>query len=193
MRGVKTQVTSGNEVVAETSQVLTVSSPAETVVTEKVETIQKPVSTGDIVEQIVRKIEFYPGQKSSAVTIKLEPEFLGNLQINLEVVDDVLVARFSTDNHQVKQLLEMGMGQLRTQLETTGIRLERAEVNVDLGQHQGEYQHHHQPGYQNRQPLPYEVSHYYPVQFMSDTGPSETVENYLPPGDYSDGSVNYLI
>ncbi|MGI6548908.1 MAG: flagellar hook-length control protein FliK [Syntrophomonadales bacterium] len=193
LQGVKTQATSGSEGMMETPQVQPGPSRAETVMAEKTEILQKPVSTEDIIDQIVKKIEFFPGQKSSAVIIKLEPEFLGKLQINLEVVDDVLVAKFSTDNQQVKQLLEMGIGQLRNQLETTGIRLERAEVNIDLGQHQGEYQHHNQPGYQKHQPLPYEFSYDYPAQYMSETGLSEMGENQALPGDYSEGSVNYLI
>ena len=165
----------------------------ETLLVEKVDLSQKPLFNEDIMGQIVKKIELFPNQKPNVVTIKLEPEFLGRLQINLEVVDDVLIAKFSTENHQVKQLLETGMGQLRTQLEATGIRLERAEVDIDLGHHQGEFQHHNQSNYQGNQPRYHDVSHYYPVHYISEASTPEMVESQAPPDDYYDGSVNYLI
>ncbi|MGE5545156.1 MAG: flagellar hook-length control protein FliK [Bacillota bacterium] len=192
LHGVKTEVLPGSEGIMETSPEVADTVSIETPLVEKFVLPQKPVSTEDIIEQVVRKIELFTNPKSTAVTIKLEPEFLGRLQINLEVVDDVLTARFITDNLQVKHLLETGIGQLRMQLESSGIRLERAEVNIDLGHQFGGY-HHNESGYQNRQPVPYEATPYYINTFISDSGPPEIEENTAPNRDIFDGSINYLI
>lgn len=192
LHGVKTQAPAMSEGMVETPP--SAIDPArieETVLVDK-SMPQKTVSTEDIIEQIVKKIELFSNPKSTAVTIKLEPEFLGRLQINLEVLDDTLIARFSTDNLQVKQLLETGINQLRTQLEASGIRLERAEVNIDLGQQFGGYQHHNASSHQSHQPVP-EAAQYSPDSIIRDPGPTETGENQMPDMEFTDGSINYLI
>ena len=127
------------------------------------------------------------------MTIKLQPEFLGKLHISLEVKGNEVVARFSTDNQQVKHLLETGIGQLRTHLEVNGMRLERVEVSIDLGNYSGEFQHSDQSGYHNRQPTYYEASNHYAGQLMSEALPSEIVSGDVLVDDYYDGSINYLI
>ena len=193
LHGVKTQLPTSTEVIVEASPGAVDSIHTETVLVEKNTIPHKVVSTQDIIEQIVNKIEVFSNPKSNVVTIKLEPEFLGRLQINLEVVDDVLIARFSTDNLQVKQLLENGLTQLRSQLETSGIRLDRAEVNIDLGHQFGGYQHQNESGYQNRQSIPYEMTTYYPESAVGDNSTMETGEDRMPPTEYTDGSINYLI
>lgn len=191
--GVKTQLPASTEVIVEAPSGALNSIHTETALVEKTAVQHTMVSTQDIIEQIVNKIEIFSNPKSNVVTIKLEPEFLGSLQINLEVVDDVLIARFSTDNLQVKQLLENGLTQLRNQLETSGIRLERAEVNIDLGHQFDGYQHQNESGYQNRQPIPYETTTYYPESVMRDNSPPEAGEHQMPSTEYTDGSINYLI
>lgn len=191
--GVKTQLPASTEVIVEAPPGALNSIHTETVLVEKTAVQPTVVSTQDIIEQIVNKIEIFSNPKSNVVTIKLEPEFLGNLQINLEVVDDVLIARFSTDNLQVKQLLENGLTQLRNQLETSGIRLERAEVNIDLGHQFEGSQHQNESGYQNRQPVPYETTTYYPESVFEDNSLPETGGNPIHSTEYTDGSINYLI
>ncbi len=154
---------------------------------------EKEVSTEKIIEQIVKNIEPGSSRKFSTVTIKLQPEFLGKLHISLEVKGNEVVARFSTDNQQVKHLLETGIGQLRTHLEVNGMRLERVEVSIDLGNYSGEFQHSDQSGYHNRQPTYYEASNHYAGQLMSEALPSEIVSGDVLVDDYYDGSINYLI
>jgi len=192
--GVKAPVLAGNDgITTETPQSPINLTPNEIASSEKVPVSQEKVSTQDIINQVVRKIEFFTGPKSKTVSIQLEPEFLGRLQINLEVVDDVLIAKFSTDNPQVKQLLESGIGQLRSQLEASGIRLEKAEVNIDLGHHFGPHQNPNDTGHQNRQHVPYEAGSYYGETMIGDYitldmegSPPETRVSH-------EGTVDYLI
>lgn len=193
LRGVTTQGFTNSDGMETAQGLLKPTGTEPPVLADKTALLDKVVSTEDIVEQIVKNMELVSNRKSSTVTIKLQPEFLGKLEINVEVKGNAVVARFSTDNQQVKQLLETGIGQLRTHLEISGIRLEKAEVNIDLGHHSGEFQHFNQSGEQNRQSTPYENSHYYLGQFLSDSGPSEIGESDVLSGQYSDGSINYLI
>lgn len=90
------------------------------------------VDTSDIVEQIVRKAELMVKQNSSQVKIELQPEFLGKLTIKVVMEEGAVTARFITDNHQVKQMLESNINLLKQSLEAQGMRVERAEVNVQL-------------------------------------------------------------
>lgn len=83
-------------------------------------------------EQVVRKAEVMIKQNSSEMRIQLHPEFLGKMTIKLVLEDGLLTARFITENHQVKHLLDSNLNSLRQSLESQGIRVEKTEVNVQL-------------------------------------------------------------
>lgn len=155
----------------------------------KNQVISTKVETKEIIDQIVNKFELVSKGSSSSVTIELKPEFLGKLHINLSIEDGVLTARFHTDNQQVRHMLEGGIGQLKSALENNGIRLEKAEVNVDLN-NSGSFQGFNQPDYQNpdRQK---EVRTYWVEQISKPETEYEVVS-----AGYAgnlDGSVNYVI
>jgi flagellar hook-length control protein FliK len=90
------------------------------------------VNSLELFEQIVRKAELLLRQNSSQMKIQLEPEFLGKLTIKVMVEEGVVTARFITESYQVKQMLEANLGSLRQTLESHGMRVERAEVDVQL-------------------------------------------------------------
>ncbi|HAA09630.1 MAG TPA: hypothetical protein DCD98_07690, partial [Syntrophomonas sp.] len=52
--------------------------------------------------------------------------------IKVMVEEGVVTARFITESYQVKQMLEANLGSLRHTLESHGMRVERAEVDVQL-------------------------------------------------------------
>lgn len=86
----------------------------------------------EVLNQVVRKAELMVKANSSQMKIELQPEFLGRLTIKVMVEEGAVTARFITDNLQVKHLLEGNLGMLRQTLEAQGMRVERAEVNVQL-------------------------------------------------------------
>ena len=92
------------------------------------------VDSQDVLNQIVRKAELMFKLNSSQMKIELHPEFLGKLTIKVMVEEGAVTARFITDNHQVKQMLEANLGLLRQNLESHGMKVERAEVDVQLNQ-----------------------------------------------------------
>ncbi|MGE5371356.1 MAG: flagellar hook-length control protein FliK [Solirubrobacterales bacterium] len=150
----------------------------------------------EIIRQIVDKAEVMTKGNRSTVTIDLKPDFLGKVQISLVVQDGVLTAKFSTDNQQVKQMLESQMFQLKTALDNSGIRLERTEVNVDLGgsdlsqqfqQFQQSSQYQSSQDRNNFNPGYVSGSEY--QEYMSEEPVMEPIFNQTNPND---GSVNYL-
>ena len=68
------------------------------------------VDSQDVLNQIVRKAELMFRLNSSQMKIELHPEFLGKLTIKVMVEEGAVTARFITDNHQVKQMLEANLG-----------------------------------------------------------------------------------
>ncbi|WP_054694435.1 flagellar hook-length control protein FliK [Syntrophomonas palmitatica] len=87
---------------------------------------------GKLLEQVVQKAELMVKSQTSEMKIQLHPEFLGKMTIKVLMEDGVLTARFITDNHQVKQMLESNLPNLKQTLENHGIRVEKTEVNVQL-------------------------------------------------------------
>lgn len=95
----------------------------------------RPTANVDIqqlIDQVVKKAELMVKSNSSEMKIDLKPEFLGKMTIKIAVEEGVLTARFITDSHQVKHLLDNNLNTLKQSLETQGIKVEKAEVNVQL-------------------------------------------------------------
>ncbi|NLV16982.1 MAG: hypothetical protein GXY50_07235 [Syntrophomonadaceae bacterium] len=153
---------------------------------------QKPISSKQMIEQVIKSMEHMPLSRSSDVTIKLEPQSLGKLHIHLQIRDDVIVATFSTENHLAKQLLESGLGNLRMQLESSGIRLERAEVNVDLGNEWGFASSDWSESDQSRHQF-HSAAGYEPNLIMTKMSMDEWTEEEAPVNYSGDATVNYLI
>jgi len=86
----------------------------------------------EIMAQVVQKAELLFNHKLSELKIDLKPEFLGRLTIKVMVEEGVVTARFIAENQQVKHLLETNLHTLRHNLESQGLRVDRAEVNVGL-------------------------------------------------------------
>ena len=66
--------------------------------------------------------------------IKLTPERLGNVSVNITVEKGLVNATLYAENYQVKEMLENNLDQLRTILIEKGLGIE--SLNVSVGQHQ---------------------------------------------------------
>jgi flagellar hook-length control protein FliK len=93
---------------------------------------QPAVDSQEVLEQIVQKAELLNKQENSEIRIQLKPEFLGKMIIKIAVQEGAVTAHFVTDNHNVKHILETNMQNLRQNLEASGLKVERTEVNVSL-------------------------------------------------------------
>lgn len=93
----------------------------------------RPMVEGrELVDQVVKKMQLLQRPNLSEMRIQLKPEVLGKMMVKIMVEEGVVTARFLTDNHQVRQLLEANMGLLRQNLEASGLKVDRTEVNVAL-------------------------------------------------------------
>ena len=85
-----------------------------------------------LIDQIVKNMELVQKSGATEMRIQLKPEFLGKMMVTLTVQEGVLTAKFITESHQVKGLLEANMQALKQNLEANGIRVEKAEVGVQV-------------------------------------------------------------
>lgn len=72
--------------------------------------------------------------------LRLHPEELGALQINLKLNSDQAQLHFVTENHQVRAALESAMPHLRTSLAESGIQLGQSSVGGESASSQGSAQ-----------------------------------------------------
>lgn len=126
------EVRSDSPLLIQRTDSLSYAAPAEQTVKTDLQAVAAEVDTSDFLEQIVRKAELMVKQNSSQIKIELQPEFLGKLTIKVVMEEGAVTAKFITDNHQVKQMLESNINLLKQSLEAQGMRVERAEVNVQL-------------------------------------------------------------
>lgn len=90
----------------------------------------KELSKTDILAQINTKFEQLKDDSTTKVTIVLKPENLG--KINLELINgkDGLTARMTTENAQVKELLDKNLDTLRGSLGAQGVNVNNVSVKV---------------------------------------------------------------
>ncbi len=98
--------------------------------------LHNPAQTQELFDQIVERAKLMVKLSSSEMNIDLKPDSLGKLSIKVLVEDGLVTARFITDNHQVKQMLESNLTHLRQNLENQGLKVDRTEVEVQVGNQQ---------------------------------------------------------
>ncbi|MGE5392097.1 MAG: flagellar hook-length control protein FliK [Deltaproteobacteria bacterium] len=157
------------------------------------------VDVKNIIDQVVQKAELTVKANTSEMKIQLEPEFLGKMTIKIALEDGLLTARFTTDNHQVKQILDNNMASLRQSLEAQGIRVEKTEVNVQLdsGGTFGGYQEGRQELWQRPDNPGYQHSANLDAGTYSMPNDDQLVEAAFIPsevyGVQADGSMNFIV
>lgn len=166
-------------------------------VTDKTTGFNSNLNSQDVLNQIVRKAELMVKSNNSQMKIELYPEFLGKLTIKVMVEEGAVTAKFITDNHQVKQMLEANLGMLRQSLESQGMRVERAEVDVQLN-NGGLFDGSHgqrEWNWENR------FFHYHGESGLTDQDAYQNAQELLPaePVSYEtygigpDGGLNFVI
>jgi flagellar hook-length control protein FliK len=91
-----------------------------------------------VMNQIVDKATVRLDHGRSEVQIRLKPDFLGNVHMNIASDKDQLVVRIVTDQAVVKDIIETHLHQLRTELQNQGLVIHRFDVQVspDAARHQ---------------------------------------------------------
>jgi len=99
-------------------------------------TAPKELSKTDIMSQINNQLSTLKEETNSKITIILRPENLGKISIELTNGKDGLIARMTTDNAQVKELLDKHIDSLKDTLGNQGVNVNNVTVKVSETQKQ---------------------------------------------------------
>lgn len=96
----------------------------------------KDVSDTEILSQINNKLTSFKDDGTSKVSIVLRPENLGKINLELVNTKEGLTAQLTTDNPQVKQILDKSIDSLKENLSNQGVGVSSVTVKVDETQKQ---------------------------------------------------------
>lgn len=109
----------------------------------------KPVSSEQLIQQfesILSKSQFSKIDGTQRLFIKLNPENLGSLRIELIQKDDTIVAKILTTTGAAKDALESQLHGLKHALTAQNIQVDRIEVSQQVMTPQEKFMHREQPG-----------------------------------------------
>lgn len=93
----------------------------------------EPVYSADmerIYEQVSESLKLNMSEDMTEMEMSLHPASLGNVRIQIASRDGVVTANFTTQNEQVKAVLEAQIVELKESMNEQGIKVEAIEVNV---------------------------------------------------------------
>ena len=93
----------------------------------------EPVYSADmerIYEQVTESLKLNMSEDVTEMEMSLHPASLGNVRIQIASRDGVVTANFTTQNEQVKAVLEAQIVELKESMNEQGIKVEAIEVNV---------------------------------------------------------------
>jgi flagellar hook-length control protein FliK len=99
-------------------------------------TTTKTVDFQNILKQMNNKLDFSAMKQGNKITMQLEPEFLGKMQIKIGVENGSVTAKILAESSQIKDLLSGDLAKLKSNLEQKGIEIDQFDVSV--GYQEGE-------------------------------------------------------
>ena len=136
------QVTSPTETVVEVKEVTSnIQGQSSTIVQTKVETVsvtlptEKPAQSEELVKELqkaMNRAQFGQAGGANRLVIKLYPEHLGTIRIELIQKDGMLTARMLASTALGKEMLDSQSGQLKQGLMNQNIQVERLEITQAL-------------------------------------------------------------
>jgi len=93
----------------------------------------------DVFDQIVQRAAVHVKSGQGEMRIDLKPEFLGHVRLQIVTENQQVTVRILTELPMVRDMIESGIQQLKSDLQQQGLRVERVEVAVadDPRQHPG--------------------------------------------------------
>lgn len=83
-----------------------------------------PAHENAFVNQVIQRFNINPNSPTSKMVMKLYPEELGELKIDIQMKDGVIKASFVAQTQQVQQVLEKYIPKLRTFMEQQGLTVD---------------------------------------------------------------------
>ena len=120
------------------------------------------ISENRIVEQTIDKFAVNQAKETGSVTLRLHPEELGQVKVELVMDKDSVRAHLHAQSQQVQEVLERHLPRLRDALEQQGLKIDQLQVSVD-SQHNGNrgaFQQHEQQSFAGHQKMPATLAGY---------------------------------
>lgn len=84
----------------------------------------------NVIRQIVQRMTLQTQALQSTMTVKLKPEFLGNVHMQISTDNQQVVVRMATESLAVKEMVEQGLQHLKTELQNHGLEIDKFDVFV---------------------------------------------------------------
>lgn len=84
-----------------------------------------------VVRQVAEQMTQMVAKQQTSLNLQLKPPTLGELNVEISVKDGVVKATMVAESVAAKQALESGMEQLKSQLASQGLKLERVEITIN--------------------------------------------------------------
>ena len=83
-----------------------------------------------IFDQIVQRAVVQVRNDQSEIKIDLKPDFLGNVRMQIMTENQQVSVRITTEFPAVRDMIEAGLQQLKSELQNQGLHVDRLEVSV---------------------------------------------------------------
>lgn len=102
----------------------------------------------EVIQQIVDKVKVDFSEAKNEIRVKLKPEILGEMTMNIEVAKGAITAKIMVDNQRTKEIIEGNLIQLKESIKDTGLEIKTVEVFVG---NNGDFDKHSSNGFNLRQ------------------------------------------
>ncbi|HHU90007.1 MAG TPA: flagellar hook-length control protein FliK [Clostridiaceae bacterium] len=99
---------------------------------------QKPLAN-TVTNQVMMKVKLMAGENKQEMEIHLKPDSLGRLSLKIIHERGEILAKITTENQQVKEILESNMQMLKDALEESGFNVQSLSVSVGNGKENSQY------------------------------------------------------
>jgi flagellar hook-length control protein FliK len=84
----------------------------------------------DVIRQIVQRMTLRGERQQSQMVIRLKPDFLGNVRLQVTTEGQQVVVRMDAESAMVKEIVEQNMAHLKAELSQHGLEIQKFEVFV---------------------------------------------------------------
>lgn len=97
---------------------------------EQAEKTAHQIKREEVIDQIIKQMEIRNFANKTELQMKLNPEYLGELKMNLTYEEGRMVARFETTSREVREMLVESMSDLTDEFTKKGLKVAKTDVKL---------------------------------------------------------------